>query len=67
MRPSPAPQTSFAMAAEREVEVAILGAGMSGLCMAIQLQRAGVHGFVLIENPDARECRVTTGYHDFSV
>ena len=37
------------MAAEREVEVAILGAGMSGLCMAIQLQRAGVHDFVLIE------------------
>jgi cation diffusion facilitator CzcD-associated flavoprotein CzcO/acetyl esterase/lipase len=30
-------------------EVVILGAGMSGLCMAIQLQRAGRHDFVLLE------------------
>jgi cation diffusion facilitator CzcD-associated flavoprotein CzcO len=30
-------------------EVVILGAGMSGLCMAIQLQRAGIGDFVLIE------------------
>lgn len=32
-----------------EFDVAILGAGMSGLCMAIQLQRAGLHDFVMIE------------------
>lgn len=30
-------------------EVAILGAGMSGLCMAIQLQRAGIQDFVIVE------------------
>ena len=27
----------------------ILGAGMSGLCMAIELKRAGVHDFVILE------------------
>ena len=32
-----------------EHEVVILGAGMSGLCMAIQLQRAGLHNFVILE------------------
>ncbi|WP_291013164.1 FAD-dependent oxidoreductase [Hydrogenophaga sp.] len=32
-----------------EHEVVILGAGMSGLCMAMQLQRAGQHDFVLLE------------------
>lgn len=37
------------MSAETTVEVAILGAGMSGLCMAIQLQQAGITDFVLIE------------------
>ena len=37
------------MTAETTVEVAILGAGMSGLCMAIQLQQAGITDFLLIE------------------
>lgn len=32
-----------------EHEVVILGAGMSGLCMAMQLQRTGQHDFVLLE------------------
>ena len=32
-----------------EHEVVILGAGMSGLCTAVQLQRAGQHDFVLLE------------------
>jgi len=32
-----------------EHEVVILGAGMSGLCMAIQLQQAGLHNFVILE------------------
>lgn len=40
------------MAAEIEVEVAILGAGMSGLCMAIQLQQAGISDFLLLEKSD---------------
>lgn len=30
----------------------ILGAGMSGLCMAIQLQRAGLHDFVVLEQSE---------------
>jgi cation diffusion facilitator CzcD-associated flavoprotein CzcO len=34
---------------EREYEVVILGAGMSGLCMAIELQRAGIGNFVIVE------------------
>ena len=34
---------------DNEFEVAILGAGMSGLCMAIQLQRAGITRFVIVE------------------
>jgi cation diffusion facilitator CzcD-associated flavoprotein CzcO/acetyl esterase/lipase len=33
-------------------EVVILGAGMSGLCMAIQLKRAGIEDFVIIEKQD---------------
>jgi cation diffusion facilitator CzcD-associated flavoprotein CzcO/acetyl esterase/lipase len=32
-----------------EHEIVILGAGMSGLCMAIQLQKAGMHNFVILE------------------
>lgn len=32
-----------------EVEVVIVGAGFGGLCMAIQLQEAGVKDFVLLE------------------
>lgn len=36
-------------AAAAEFEVVILGAGMSGLCMAIQLQRAGLHDFLIVE------------------
>lgn len=36
-------------AAEREHEVAILGAGMSGLAMALRLQRAGLRDLVIVE------------------
>jgi cation diffusion facilitator CzcD-associated flavoprotein CzcO len=32
--------------------VAIVGAGMSGLCMAITLQQAGIHDFVILEKAD---------------
>ena len=32
-----------------EHEVVILGAGMSGLCMAIQLKKAGMHDFIILE------------------
>lgn len=33
-------------------EVVILGAGMSGLCMAIQLKKAGIEDFVILEKQD---------------
>ena len=36
-------------AAGTDHDVAILGAGMSGLCMAIELQRAGITDFVILE------------------
>ena len=32
-----------------EIEVLVLGAGMSGLCTAVQLRRAGQHDFVVVE------------------
>ena len=38
-----------ALGTVQEHEVVILGAGMSGLCMAIQLKKAGVHDFVILE------------------
>lgn len=33
----------------REVEVAIAGAGFGGLCMALQLQKNGIHDFLILE------------------
>jgi cation diffusion facilitator CzcD-associated flavoprotein CzcO len=39
-------------ATETAHEVVILGAGMSGLCMAIQLVRAGMHDFVVLEKSE---------------
>ena len=41
--------TSTPKPAPTRHEVVILGAGMSGLCMAVQLKRAGVHDFVILE------------------
>ena len=35
--------------AQTDVDVAILGTGFSGLCMAIELQREGCKRFTLIE------------------
>ena len=45
----PAP---FTMQRMQRVTVAILGAGMSGLCMAVQLKRAGIDDFVVLEKSD---------------
>ncbi|MGH3635096.1 flavin-containing monooxygenase [Mycobacterium sp.] len=38
---------------KRQPRVAIVGAGMSGLCAAITLRRAGIDGFTLYEKADA--------------
>ncbi|MGY4650602.1 flavin-containing monooxygenase [Mycobacterium sp. URHB0021] len=40
------------MAQKRTVKVAIIGAGMSGLCMAAKLQDAGIHTFTIFEQAD---------------
>ncbi len=39
--------------AERHVRVAVLGAGMSGICMGITLRQQGVEDFVILEKADA--------------
>ena len=44
-----APANLAAPAAATAHTVVILGAGMSGLCMAIQLKKAGIHDFVILE------------------
>ena len=36
----------------RQVSVAIIGAGMSGLCMAAKLQDAGIDSFTIFEKAD---------------
>jgi cation diffusion facilitator CzcD-associated flavoprotein CzcO len=40
------------MAQQRAVRIAIIGAGMSGLCMAIKLQDAGIDTFTIFEKAD---------------
>jgi len=36
----------------QDVEVVVMGAGMSGLCMGVTLRRAGMHDFVILEQSD---------------
>ncbi len=43
-KPGPAAPTAV-----KTVQIAILGTGMGGLCMAAQLRRAGIDSFVMIE------------------
>ena len=40
------------MSRERTLRVAIIGAGMSGICMAVKLQDAGIDDFVVYESAD---------------
>jgi len=40
------------MTPKRALKVAIIGAGMSGLCMAIKLQDAGIDSFTIFEKAD---------------
>jgi cation diffusion facilitator CzcD-associated flavoprotein CzcO len=40
------------MAQKRALKVAIIGAGMSGLCMAAKLQDAGINSFTIFEKAD---------------
>ena len=44
-----AADAASAATAATEHTVVILGAGMSGLCTAIQLKKAGIHDFVILE------------------
>jgi cation diffusion facilitator CzcD-associated flavoprotein CzcO len=36
----------------QQTEVAIIGSGFAGICMAIKLKRAGIHDFVILEKDD---------------
>jgi cation diffusion facilitator CzcD-associated flavoprotein CzcO len=47
------PSTSRDSALRSPVRVAILGAGMSGICMAIQLKRKGIEDFVILEKAES--------------
>jgi cation diffusion facilitator CzcD-associated flavoprotein CzcO len=38
---------------DKSVRVAVLGAGMSGICMGAQLKKAGIEDFVILEKADA--------------
>jgi len=40
------------MTPKRELNVAIIGAGMSGICMAVKLQDAGIDSFTIFEKAD---------------
>lgn len=46
------PLVAAAGARSASHEVVILGAGMSGLCAGVQLKRAGIHDFVMLEKQD---------------
>ena len=46
---STATHPAMTNAPESEHQVVILGAGMSGLCMAVRLKKAGMHNFVILE------------------
>ncbi len=39
--------------AAESVRIAVLGAGMSGLCMGTQLKQRGIHDFVILEKADS--------------
>ena len=40
------------MAEKRPLKIAIIGAGMSGLCMAVKLQEAGIDSYTIFEKAD---------------
>ena len=40
------------MTQKRPLKIAIIGAGMSGLCMAVKLQDAGIDSFTIFEKAD---------------
>ena len=46
------PTAQVGAGAPPDIEIAILGAGFAGLCMAIALQRAGERRFVILERAD---------------
>src|ERR1700756_2097721 len=48
----PARGLVIAMTQKRPLKVAIIGAGMSGMCMAVKLQDAGIDSFTIFEKAD---------------
>jgi cation diffusion facilitator CzcD-associated flavoprotein CzcO len=49
----PIPAAAEADALPTEVDVAVVGSGFSGLCMAVKLRAAGIEDFVVLERGDA--------------
>ena len=47
------PAAAEADALPSEVDVAVVGSGFSGLCMAVKLREAGIEDFVVLERGDA--------------
>jgi cation diffusion facilitator CzcD-associated flavoprotein CzcO len=49
----PIPAAAEADALPTEVDVAVVGSGFSGLCMAVKLREAGIEDFAVLERGDA--------------
>ncbi len=47
------PQSMASPPTSESVRVAILGAGMSGICMGIQLRKQGIDDFIILEKADS--------------
>ena len=47
------PESIAAAPTSESVRVAVLGAGMSGICMGIQLRKHGIDDFVILEKADS--------------
>lgn len=52
MKTAASSRKSRAKTADRPLEVLVIGAGFSGLCMGIQLRQAGVEDFLILDKED---------------